>query len=261
MADDLILMKLGGSVITNKKSQTPICREKNITKIAKILSKSSKRIIIVHGAGSYAHPLAKKYRINSGLDGTDEQIEGIKKARKQMRELNQLISKAISKTGLNCESIIPSKTMKMSNENDILDFPKEKFDKILSNRKVAMTFGDIVDTIENDVRILSGDTLLMKLAELYKPKRTFFIMDYPGIVKGRLDAEKHEIHAEINSEFLNNVSVHSESGRPDVTGGLINKIKCALEISLSSDCWISGLDNLDNCVNGIPKGTRVANDK
>ena len=102
MADDLILMKLGGSVITNKKSQTPKCRKKNITRIAETISKSNKKIIIVHGAGSYAHPLAKKYKIGNGLDGTDEQLEAIAKAKKQMRELNQLLCKSIAEVGLDC---------------------------------------------------------------------------------------------------------------------------------------------------------------
>ena len=60
--------------------------------------------------------------------------------------------------------------------------------------------------------------------------------------------------------FVNNIFIHNEVDRPDVTGGLLNKIKCALEISNYSECWISGLDNLDDCVNGVPKGTRVIND-
>ena len=260
MADDLILMKLGGSVITNKKSQTPKCRKENITKIAGTISKSNKKIIIVHGAGSYAHPLAKKYKIGNGLDGTDEQLEAIAKAKKQMRELNQLFCKSLAEVGLDCESIIPSKSMKINHENELIHFPKREFDKIISMGKVAITFGDVVNTMENNVGILSGDTLLLKLAELYKPKRTFFVMDYPGVVKGSLDADEIEIHNKINSKFVNKVSIHNEGDRPDVTGGLLNKIKCALQISNYSECWISGLDNLDDCVNGIPKGTRVIND-
>ena len=91
MADDLILMKLGGSVITNKKSQTPKCRRENITRIAEIISKSNKKIIIVHGAGSYAHPLAKKYKISNGLDGTDEQLEAIMKAKKTNERIESII--------------------------------------------------------------------------------------------------------------------------------------------------------------------------
>jgi len=257
MANDLILMKLGGSLITDKESQTPKCRKKNIHKIAEIISKSNKKIIIVHGAGSYAHPLAKEYKIDNGFDGTDEQKGAITRARKQMRNLNQILCEAIIKTGLDCESIIPSLSMKINNENEPLDFPKYKFDKILSAGKIPVTFGDIVDTKEKDVRILSGDTILLKLAKLYKPKRTFFVMDYPGVVKGSLDSEELEIHDEIDSKFIEKVSILSQNNRPDVTGGLLNKIRCALEISRKSECWISGLDNLSNCINDVPKGTRV----
>ena len=87
-------------------------------------------------------------------------------------------------------------------------FPsREKFDEILSVGKVAITFGDIVDTKEDDVGILSGDTLLLKLAEVYKPSITFFVMDFPGVVKGNLDAEVIEIYKKISSKFVNKVQV------------------------------------------------------
>ena len=215
MADDLILMKLGGSVITNKKSQTPKCRKENINRIAKIISKSNKKIIIVHGAGSYAHPLAKKYKINKGLDGTNKQLEAITKAKKQMRELNQLLCKSIAEVGLDCESIIPSISMMINNENEPIDFPKGKFDEIISVGKIAVTFGDIVDTKENNVVILSGDTLLLRLAELYKPKRTFFVMDYPGVVKGSLDADVIKIPDKINSKYVkHSLPIQNHEAKP-----------------------------------------------
>ena len=257
MTDDLILMKLGGSLITDKESQSPKYRKKNIDKIAEIISKSNEKIILVHGAGSFAHPLAKKYKIDNGFDGTNEQKEAITRARKQMRDLNQILCEAIIKTGISCESIIPSISMKINTENEPLDFPKYQFDEILSAGKIPVTFGDIVNTREKDVRILSGDTILLELAKLYKPKRTLFIMDYPGVVKGSLNSEELEIHDEINSKFIEEVSIQSQNNRPDVTGGLLNKIRCALEISKNCECWISGLNNLSNCINDMPKGTRV----
>ena len=53
MADDIVLVKLGGSLLTEKKSQTPKIRENNIKKISEIISKINKKIILIHGAGSY----------------------------------------------------------------------------------------------------------------------------------------------------------------------------------------------------------------
>jgi len=257
MTDELIIMKLGGSLITNKKSETPECHHDIMRKIAHIISNSDKKIIIVHGAGSYAHPIVKKYNIDKGLDGTNDQNKAINKARKQLIDLNEILCKEIKNTGVECESVIPSQTMLIDVNNELKDFPKNNFDDILSKGKIAITFGDIVNTKDNNVRVLSGDTLLLKLAQLYKPKRTFFIMDYPGVVKGKLDSDNIEIYEEINSKFVKNISILNEENRPDVTGGLLNKIECALEISKISECWISGFDNLKDCLENSPKGTKV----
>jgi isopentenyl phosphate kinase len=175
----------------------------------------------------------------------------------QVRELNQILSSEMEKVKVECESVIPSNTMKIDNEDNILNFPKSDFDKILSKGKVALTFGDVVKNNENDIRILSGDTILLKLSQIYNPKKTFFIMEYPGVVKGNLNSDNLGIYEEINSELINKISIVDEKNRPDVTGGLLKKIECALEISKYSDCWISGLDNLNKCINGYPEGTRV----
>ena len=92
MTDELILMKLGGSLITKKRSDVPKCHENIMRKIANTISKSGKKIIIVHGAGSYGHPIVKKYKINTGIDGTKKQREAITKARKQLIQLNEILS-------------------------------------------------------------------------------------------------------------------------------------------------------------------------
>lgn len=250
-------MKLGGSLITNKQSNTPKYHNNIMRKIANIISKSNRRIIIVHGVGSYGHPIVKKYNIDKGIDETNEQKEAIIKARKQIRDLNKLLCSKMIEKGIKCDSIIPSETMILSSNKKLEEVPREKFDEILSKNKIAITFGDIVNTKEGNVSVLSGDTLLLRLAQIYKPKRTYFIMDYPGVVKGSLNSKKIKIYKKIDSEFIKSVSITEQINRPDVTGGLLNKIECALEISKISECWISGLDNLEACINGNPIGTMV----
>ena len=55
-------------MITDKESNTPKIRQDALNQIAEILKNSKKKIIIVHGAGSYGHPIAKKYGIAEGLN-------------------------------------------------------------------------------------------------------------------------------------------------------------------------------------------------
>ena len=60
MAGDLIILKFGGSLITDKKSEIPKVRNRALEKISSVLRNKKKNMIIVHGAGSYGHPIAKK---------------------------------------------------------------------------------------------------------------------------------------------------------------------------------------------------------
>ena len=60
----MILIKLGGSIITNKeKPLSP--RKKTIDNILKEVGKIKEPIIIVHGGGSYGHYWSVKYDMHT----------------------------------------------------------------------------------------------------------------------------------------------------------------------------------------------------
>ena len=63
----MIILKIGGSILTNKDATKSEIDEKNLSRIANEIKSSldneSKEIIIVHGAGSFGHPPAKEYKI------------------------------------------------------------------------------------------------------------------------------------------------------------------------------------------------------
>ena len=69
----MIILKLGGSVITRKDSSTPTLDSSNLTRIAREISNSSyHKLIVVHGAGSFGHPYAKEYAIGNEIDSSEE---------------------------------------------------------------------------------------------------------------------------------------------------------------------------------------------
>ncbi|MGD8543676.1 MAG: hypothetical protein PVG48_00980, partial [Candidatus Bathyarchaeota archaeon] len=74
------VLKLGGSVITNKeKPLTP-----NLSAIKRLANEISKanvsRLVLVHGGGSFGHPIAKQYAIEKGYKD-QTQIMGFSKTR------------------------------------------------------------------------------------------------------------------------------------------------------------------------------------
>ena len=66
---DRIILKLGGSIITDKGSgNAGVVRENVLRDIAKTLKEFSDiPLLLVHGAGSYGHPQARQYNIQSGV--------------------------------------------------------------------------------------------------------------------------------------------------------------------------------------------------
>jgi len=258
MEKELIIVKFGGSLITDKSSETPKINNKNLESISNILNQKKYNLIIVHGAGSFGHPIAKKFEIAKGLNDDLKQKEAIKETRKQVRELNRIFCESLNKVGINNETIVPSSSMTTNGPKEIVDFPYKIFSKALSENKVPVTFGDVTDDKLQGISILSGDILMMKLAEYYKPSYSIFVMDYPGVFDGNPDNPNSKIIPIVNQETIEILKKQKDNENiADVTGGLIGKIECGIEMAKYSDTWITNLDSFNDFLNNKPSGSRV----
>lgn len=258
MKREMIILKFGGSLITDKKKESPTINEENLKRIGSILSKHSHEFIIVHGAGSFGHPIAKKFDLASGLNNNPNQKQAIKETRKQVLQLNQIFCNYLNKKNIQTNTIIPSKTMKTNGAKSIENFPVEIFDKGLEKGKIPVTFGDVTEDNLQGICILSGDVIMEELVKYYKPISSIFVMDYPGVFDKDPTDENSMIIPEVSLETLRMLKKqNSNRDITDVTGGLIGKIECAMEMAKHSETWITNLDHLDDCLNGKPKGSRV----
>ena len=87
-----VAIKLGGGLITDKGSMKKF-DQKAVEKVVDSLSSVSElgaSIVLVHGAGSFGHLLAKKWGIANGfnIQLEKEQLEAVREIRSDMRELN-----------------------------------------------------------------------------------------------------------------------------------------------------------------------------
>tara|TARA_B100000686_G_scaffold79629_1_gene85885 strand:- start:1958 stop:2737 length:780 start_codon:yes stop_codon:yes gene_type:complete len=255
---NLIVIKFGGSLITEKTSSTPKAKLEAIEQIAKTLRGTAKNVIIVHGAGSYGHPIAKRYSLSGGMSDDPKQKEAIEETRKQVHELNELLCSKLEGFGVQTKTIIPSKTMKTRGRNKIENFPVEQFNSALEEKKIPVTYGDVTDDLSKGVTILSGDVIMMELAKIYNPHLTIFVMDYPGVLEGDPKSPESKVIPLVDSNIRESVRRSYRKGDgTDVTGGLVGKLDCAAEISKHSECWITDLENLGKCLSGRPTGSRV----
>ena len=257
MIKEKVLLKFGGSVITDKYSDVPSINSENLTKIGKLVDTSKYQLIIVHGAGSFGHPAAKKYKLSEGLIDGFQQSEGIKIARNKVRELNSIFSEILNDNGIETESVVPSEKMMTNGSEEITNFSKEEFDKILTKGRTPVTFGDVTNDTKQGINILSGDVLMKYLAKTFEPRLSLFIMDLPGVFDGDPNASSSRIIPLITSKDLVHFEKLFVSTNTDVTGGIIGKIKRAIEISNFSETWITNVESLESCLKGKPRGTRV----
>ena len=60
-------------MITKKEAEGPLIDHDNLSRISKEIADSSfDKLIIVHGAGSFGHPSAKKYEIGSPITNEED---------------------------------------------------------------------------------------------------------------------------------------------------------------------------------------------
>ena len=172
----IVVIKWGGGLITHKDRLRTVNAEV-IDALAKACSKSSKRLVIVHGAGSFGHLKAKEFRLAEGRISGFAQDNAIAEVRSDMLELNKLVLNSLSEHGISAKTFSPHKWATGTGPNFKGDLPL--FDG------VTVLYGDVVRDEESEFGILSGDDIVLRYAtELPNVERAVFaIGGVDGILK------------------------------------------------------------------------------
>ena len=206
----MILIKLGGSIITNK--QKPLSpRRKTIDKILKEIGKIKEPVIIVHGGGSYGHYWSVKYDMHTKPAKTSP--KGVAIVKNSMVTLNKIILDSAVKNRINSYCLPPT---------DFMSGNKAIKSKILTINDISksgltpITFGDALWFGQKKSYILSGDVIMTTIGKILKPRLSLFVLDVDGVYSD-LKTKKliHDFKKE-KPEIKNN--------KMDVTGGMTRKI-------------------------------------
>ena len=96
-----VVIKWGGGLITHKDRLCSVNMEV-IDSLSKVCASSNKNLVIVHGAGSFGHMKAKKFRLAEGDIPGLEQLQAVDEVRNDMLELNRYVSNWLAPTQQNC---------------------------------------------------------------------------------------------------------------------------------------------------------------
>ena len=109
---ELILIKLGGSIITDKKKEFT-ARGRNIIRLAREIREARVRLgketffIIGHGSGSFAHTPAARYKTKEGIINR-ESVFGMSVVEDAARRLNMIVVNNFLKEKLPVFSFSPA---------------------------------------------------------------------------------------------------------------------------------------------------------
>lgn len=222
--NELTVLKIGGSVITDKSRELG-ARMDIISQLAdEIQAAELRNLVIVHGGGSFGHPLAQKYSLKSGLQN-EEQIIGFAETHHVMTVLNGLLMDALIWRGVPAVSIAPSSCM-LTKNGRIQCFEDAPLKQLLRLGFIPVLYGDTVFDTELGFTILSGDQLVAYLAIQLNASKIVIGVDVDGLFDE--DPKKNPNAKLFNRLTLKELmALQSRIGGTDaldVTGGMANKI-------------------------------------
>lgn len=222
----LQLLKLGGSLITDKsKPRTPrldvLARLAN--EIASIWRQQQGfRLIVGHGAGSFAHVSAKKFGTRQGVKTPDEWL-GFAEVWWDASALNRLVMEAFRQAGLPVIALAPSASV-IAREGQVERWDLTPLKSALQAGLLPVVYGDVIfDTLRGGT-ILSTEDLFAHLARQLRPDRLLLAgiesgvwADYPANTR---------LVSEITPHNFNEIAAALEgSSATDVTGGMASKVQ------------------------------------
>jgi len=224
----MIVIKLGGSVITDKAKE---CTFKNETmdKLAESIKKADQRLIVVHGAGSFGHILAKEYELNKGYKRR-EQVKGFSLTHEKVQMLNSFVLKYLQKHDIPAVSISPHSSVKLNNHKlDKMDY--KIFEEYLEKKFIPVTFGDVVLDKKLGFSICSGDLLIEALAKHFKPEKIVFAIDEDGLYTSNPKFDKKaKLVKKTTLKELQMLSTELDK-HADVTGGMGGKLETIKKVA------------------------------
>ena len=261
----MIIVKVGGSVFSDKKGEPENFDDETVRRIAKEIAGfyPEEDFIVVHGGGSFGHPYAREYEIREGLPEDWQTAHrrriGFTLTHQAMLRANAKFIEAFVAEGLPAFSVSTSSVF-ITENGDVAYGDVEVIQRLVELKFVPVLFGDVSLDLAKGIEILSGDQIITYLTKMLGAKKVIFLMDVDGIYDGRpgegslvQDLPKDGIDALLER-------LHCTASGTDVTGGICNKLREAAKIAEHSEVWfVNGKvpGRLSGAIRGDGFGTRI----
>ncbi|NHI83238.1 MAG: hypothetical protein EAX81_02900 [Candidatus Thorarchaeota archaeon] len=257
-AKKLIIVKLGGSVITHKSSVPPKVNIANLTLIAKEIKDYTGKLILVLGGGAHGHQAAHSYGYSDVSTDKRQLIRGIPHIRHNMSILSLEVESILKANNLQSVILSPF-SLVLLNDRIIESFAITSIQRTIDSGIIVILHGDVCFDNILGASILSGDTIAAYLAKRLKANALYMGTDVDGIFEGdpHLDSSAKLVPLIDQSNKEQILRMAGPSSATDVTGGMTKKLQELFWLSNSGiDIAIFNLQKKD-VLSGLLRGRKV----
>jgi len=241
------VLKLGGSVVTEKDRPETLDGPALDAAADAIAAADVDDLVLVHGGGSFGHHHAEAHGLSTTAGSHD--VAAVTDVHGAMTALNDLVLSRLHERGLPAVPVHPFSLASRDDEGD-LALPTEGVATLLGEGFLPVLHGDVVAHGGEGVTILSGDEVVVELAEGLGADRVGLCSGVPGVLDG-----EGAVVARID-DVGDVAAALGDSDATDVTGGMAGKVRALL--ALDAPARIFGADDLAAFLAGEKPGTLVA---
>jgi isopentenyl phosphate kinase len=241
-----VVLKLGGSVVTDKERPQTVDDASLGVAADAIADAPLDRLVVVHGGGSFGHPAAAAHGVTESSGTRD--MEAIREIHGAMRRLNDAVVGRLADAEIPAVPVHPSSGSVRAADGS-LTMASGVVSTVLDEGFVPVLHGDGVVTAGAGVTVLSGDEIVTSLARTLGADQVGLCSTVPGV----LDDSGAVIERIGSFEAVRTAVGGSEE--TDVTGGMAGKIRRLLDLGVPA--YVFGIDDLAAFLAGEGPGTRV----
>ena len=240
------VLKLGGSVVTDKDRAETLDGEALDGLVDAIAGADVADLVLVHGGGSFGHPSADAHGVTTEAGSHD--VAAVTDVHGAMKALNQLVLARLHDRDVPAVPVHPLSAAHRDADGT-LTLPTGQVATLLGEGFVPVLHGDVVAHAGRGVTIVSGDELVVELAAGLDADRVGLCSTVPGV----LDADDAVIPAIDSFEAVADVLGGSDA--TDVTGGMAAKVRALL--GLAAPASVFGPGDLEAFLAGDSPGTLI----
>jgi isopentenyl phosphate kinase len=230
---DVLLLKLGGSLITEKAREETPRREvigRLAEEIAQGLKDDPRRVVVAHGSGSFGHVAARRHGIGRG-PLSSEQLAGACATQERAAALHHLVVAALIEAGVPAFSLAPSSCV-VAVAGQPAEIDLEPLLLALERGLLPVLYGDVVLDREWGASICSTERLFRLLAPRLQSRglcirRSIWL----GETDGLWDAAGRTVPRVTTATFAAAQDAIGAPAGTDVTGGMRHRLETALELA------------------------------